>query len=159
VFRTSFLEFRCSQESGLNTAANTKNQLTSYNYAAAGNLISIPSVATYTYNAENRLTATAGVTYTYDGDGKRVMKSSGTLYWYGLNSGPLMETSLTGIAKYAYYFFNGQIVNRREFQYGGNVVDTYVLDQLGNTNIVSGYSGAWDQSYYYPFGGWRSLKR
>ena len=79
----------CSQESGLNSTANTKNQLTSYNYDAAGNVISIPSVATYTYNAENQLTSTAGVTYTYDGDGKRVMKSSGTLYWYGLNSGPL----------------------------------------------------------------------
>jgi hypothetical protein len=104
------------------------------------------------------LTGTAGVTYTYDGDGKRVMKSSGTLYWYGLNSGPLMETNLTGAANFLYFFFNGQIINRREFQHGGNVVDTYVLDQLGSTSIVSGYSGAWDQSTYYPFGGERAYQ-
>jgi hypothetical protein len=64
----------CSQESGLSTTANTKNQLTSYGYDAAGNLISVPSFATYTYNAENQLVSTAGVNY---GDGKRVMKSSG----------------------------------------------------------------------------------
>ena len=119
---------------------------------------SIPSIATYTYNAENQLTSTAGVTYTYDGDGKRVMKSSGTLYWYGLNSGPLMETTLTGGGTYVYYFFNGQIINRREFQHGGNVVDSYILDHLGNTNIVSGYSGNWDQSDFYPFGGERVYK-
>ena len=30
--------------------------------------------ATYTYDAENRLTLTAGWVYTYDGDGKRVKK-------------------------------------------------------------------------------------
>jgi hypothetical protein len=30
---------------------------------------------TYTYNTENQLTATAGMTYFYDGDGKRVAKS------------------------------------------------------------------------------------
>ena len=28
----------------------------------------------------------------YDGDGRRVMKSSGTLYWYGMSSDALDET-------------------------------------------------------------------
>src|SRR5713101_2619764 len=37
---------------------------------------------TYTYDAENRLTGTVGVAYTYDGDGKRVQKSTRKLYWY-----------------------------------------------------------------------------
>ncbi len=31
---------------------------------------------TYAYNAESETTSSAGVTYTYDGDGKRVEKSS-----------------------------------------------------------------------------------
>jgi len=38
------------------------------------------------------------VTYTYHGDGKRVKKSSGTLYWYGAGSDVLEETTLSGTA-------------------------------------------------------------
>lgn len=34
----------------------------------------------YTYDAENRLATAGGVTYTYNGEGNRVQKSSGTLY-------------------------------------------------------------------------------
>jgi hypothetical protein len=46
----------------LNAApANAKNQLTGFGYDAAGNLTSNGS-ATYTYDIENRLTATAGYT-------------------------------------------------------------------------------------------------
>jgi hypothetical protein len=33
--------------------------------------------------SENRLLTAGGVTYTYDGDGRRIKKSSGKLYWYG----------------------------------------------------------------------------
>src|SRR5439155_7212576 len=36
-------------------------------------------------------------------------------------------------------------------------IDTYVLDALGSTNLVSGLNtsgaGAWDYSDYYPYGG------
>ena len=42
---------------------------------------------------------TAGVTYTYDGDGNRVKKSSGTLYW---GTGPLAESSLEGTVQAEY---------------------------------------------------------
>ena len=84
----------CSQESGFNFTNTTtpKNQVSTYGYDAAGNMTSIPSVATYTYNAENQLVSTAGVTYTYDGDGKRVSKSNGKLYWYGMGSDTLDES-------------------------------------------------------------------
>ncbi len=52
----------CTQES-LSVSATTKNQLSGYGYDAAGNMTSIPSVASYTYNAENQLVSTAGVSY------------------------------------------------------------------------------------------------
>ncbi len=42
------------------------------------------------------MTTAAGVTYTYDGDGKRVQKSTGKLYWYGVGSDPLIESDADG---------------------------------------------------------------
>ena len=42
------------------------------------------------------MVSTAGVTYTYDGDGQRVKKSNGKLYWYGINGEVLAESDLAG---------------------------------------------------------------
>lgn len=92
----------CGEPLPLNVTVTTANQISAYCYDAAGNLVLNAAcpvgsfTPTYSYNAENQLTSTAGVTYTYDGDGKRVMKSNGTIYWYGINSDPLEETDLTG---------------------------------------------------------------
>ncbi len=69
-------------------------------YDSAGNLIlAQPGNVQYTYDAENHLISTAGQTYLYDGDGKRVEKATnGTplvpnkLYWYGTDSSPVIET-------------------------------------------------------------------
>ena len=60
---------------------------TDYQYDAAGNMTRnvTPTVQTYTYDQENRLTGAAGYTYSYDSDGNRAIKSNGstgTLYWY-----------------------------------------------------------------------------
>ena len=54
--------------------------------------------STYAWVAENHVASTNGVTYTYDGDGKRVMKSNGTLYWYDVGGNVIEETELTGNA-------------------------------------------------------------
>jgi hypothetical protein len=45
-------------------------------------------------------------------DGKRVMKSSGMLYWYGTGSDAVMETDLSNNMRYNYFFFGGQRVGR-----------------------------------------------
>ena len=45
-------------------------------YDAAGNEIA-DATLTYTWNAEGELKTAGGVTYTYDGDGRRVQKSNG----------------------------------------------------------------------------------
>jgi len=53
-------------------------------YDAAGNLLN-DGVSNYSYDAENRIVAAAGVTYTYDGDGKRgpKIKRQAILVWNG----------------------------------------------------------------------------
>jgi RHS repeat-associated protein len=143
----------CTQES-LTTAATTKNQISGYGYDASGNMTSIPSIATYTYNAESELTSAAGVTYTYDGDGKRVQKSNGKLYWYGIGSVPLDETDLTGSttnsAFHEYIFFGGKRIARLDSSGNANY---YFADHLGSSRVVTNSTGTvLDDSDFYPFG-------
>jgi hypothetical protein len=77
-----------------------------------------PGVASYTYDAENHLLTAGGVIYTYDGDGRRVMKSNCKLYWYGTSSDPLDETDGSGTTNNSsfneYAFFNGMRIARRD---------------------------------------------
>jgi RHS repeat-associated protein len=143
----------CSQESGLSSSATNNNQLSTYTYDAAGNLIAIPAVANYTYDAENHLVSAGGLNYSYDGDGKRVMKSNGILYWYGAGSDPLFESDTSGYQIFKHFYFNGMRVARQEGWAQGYWIDHYVNDALGNARFVYGYNGAWDVSDYYPFGG------
>jgi len=141
-------------------------QATNYCYDAPGNLIFITAPATacpttgpfqYTYNAENQMTLTAGVTYTYDGDGKRIQKSSGTIYWNGMGSDALDETDLNGSTTNAsfheYIFFGGQRIARRDYQ---NNVNYYFADHLGTSRVSTNSSGSicYDADFY-PFGGER----
>src|SRR5271165_5673986 len=146
----------CTQESGFNYtgAISTNNRVTQtgFAYDAAGNMMAGPG-ATYVYDAENHLTQTAGVTYTYDGDGKRVMKSNGTIYWYGTSSDAFMETDLSNNMKANYFFFNGQRVAREDTS---NSVTWYFADHLGSSRVVWSLNGT-DNSDYYPYGGERVI--
>lgn len=47
-------------------------------------------------------------THTYDGDGKRVHKSNGKLYWYGMGSDPLVDADLAGNNSTEFVFFSGK---------------------------------------------------
>jgi len=142
----------------LSQSVGTNNRISGYCYDAAGNLLAqsappCPS-PTYTYDAENRMTATAGVTYTYDGDGRRVKKSNGKLYWYGGGSDPLEETDLSGAPSAAFVFFNGKRIARLDLP--GGAVHYYFANHIGSTNVVASTTGAIeDESDYYPFGGER----
>jgi RHS repeat-associated protein len=128
-----------------------------YVYDAAGNLNTIPSIASYTYNGENQLVSTGGVTYNYDGDGRRVSKSSGKLYWYGTGADPLDETDLAGNTNNAsfkeYIFFGANRIARRD---SSNAVNYYFSDHLGTARSVANSTGTiLDDSDFYPFGGER----
>jgi RHS repeat-associated protein len=105
------------------------------------------------------MTSTAGVTYTYDGDGKRVQKSSGKLYWYGMGSDPLDETDLAGNTNNSgfneYIFLNGSRIARRDYS---NNVDYYFADHLGTARIITNAGGTiLNDSDFYPFGGERPI--
>jgi len=153
----------CSQESGFDYTnfTNTKNQITytGFSYDSAGNLTTPPGAGTANYNAANQLVSAGGVSYLYDGDGKRVQKSNGTMYWYGINGDPLDETDLTGSftngAFHEYIFFAGARIARRD---SSNSVQYYFADHLGSSRIVANSSGgSLDNSDFYPFGGERQI--
>ena len=116
----------CLQESGFTISVNSRNQDVGSCYDSNGNKAGSPAGSppscsplptTYSYNAENQLTSTAGVTYRYDGDGKRVEKLSANtvykIYWYGLNDSPLVETDGGGNTTDEYIFFNGKRIAHR----------------------------------------------
>jgi RHS repeat-associated protein len=145
----------------LSQGANTNNQISGFCYDQAGNLLaqSVPPCPspTYSYNAESQLITAVGVTYTYDGDGRRVMKSSGKLYWYGAGSDALDETDLAGNTNNAsfkeYVFFGAKRIASRDFS---NAVNYYFADHLGTARIVTNSSGTiLDDSDFYPYGGER----
>lgn len=153
----------CPEPLPLSVSAATSNRISGYCYDSAGNMLDPGSCPTgsnphaYTYNAENQLTSAGGMTYTYDGDGKRVQKSNGKLYWYGMGSDPLDETDAQGNTNnssfFEYAFFNGKRIARRDYQ---NNVNYYFADHLGTARVNTNSSGAicYDADFY-PFGGER----
>jgi RHS repeat-associated protein len=167
----------CSEPVPLNVTVSTSNivltnnvagVVTNHCYDAVQNLIqTVTAPATcptsgpyqYTYNAENQLASTASVTYIYDGKGRRVQKSSGKLYWYGMGSDALDETDLTGVTTNSgfkeYIFFGGKRIASRDYL---NNVDYYFADHLGSARVVTNAGGTiLDDSDFYPFGGERPI--
>ena len=139
-------------------SVNGQNQIVGYCYDPAGNLLDLTLVLpatlphTYAYNAEGQMvSALAGAyTYTYDGDGKRVQKSGGKLYWYGSTGEVLTETDLSGNLTDDYVFFSGKRLARVD---ASSNVDYYLSDQLGSSRVVTDSNGnLLDDSDFYPFG-------
>jgi RHS repeat-associated protein len=154
----------CTQES-LSVTATAQNQITngtSIGYDTAGNMTT-NSGSTYSYDAENHLTSTAGVTYTYDGDGKRVEKSNGKIYWYGMDGSVLDETDLSGSitnSSFNEYVYLGR--SRIARHDSSNNVYYYTGDHLSTSRVIaevpSGSTTAtlcYDADFY-PFGGERA---
>ena len=89
------------------------------------------------------------MTYTYDGDGSRIKKSNGILYW---GAGPLAESDLSGNMLRNFIFFGGKRIARKDAS--GNVVHYYFADHLGTADVVTSATGTIEnESDYYPWGG------
>jgi RHS repeat-associated protein len=134
----------------------SSNQFTNtpFSYDASGNVLT-DGHNTYGWNAESEIKSAGGVNYTYDGDGDRVEKSNGKIYWYGAGTEILDESDLSGNITDEYIFFGGKRIARRDSS--GNIV-YYAADHLGTSRVVVNSSGAiLDQSDFYPFGGERVL--
>ena len=140
----------------MSVTVNAKNQVTNsdFTYDSGGNLTS-DGVYIYTWDAENRLTTVNGLAYTYDGDGKRVMKSNGTIYWYDLSGNVLEETDASGNRLSAYIYFGGKRVGRYD---PSGAHYAYLSDLIGSSVMVTDSMGhIQNSSDYYPFGGERHV--
>jgi RHS repeat-associated protein len=136
-------------------SGNAQNRPTGLAYDAAGNLMAYLS-ATYTYDQENRLSSTAGMSYTYDGNGERMLKSNSSTgaaikrYW-SMGGNTLAEGDGSGNLTAEYVYFGGQRVARIDLP--ANTVHYYLSDHLGSTSVVASAAGAVEEeSDYYPFG-------
>ena len=149
---------RCSAEN-LSVTVGTKNWVTTsgYSYDAAGNMTLDGQSHSPVYDGENRIKTVAGVNYTYDGDGKRVKKDTGKLYWTGIGSDPLDESDLSGNFTEEYVFFNGKRTARVDLPSGA--VHYYFSDHLGSADVVTNATGSTieQESDYYPYGGERVI--
>ncbi len=148
---TSASSTKCSSPA-LSLSVNSKNQITNtgFTYDSAGNLTG-DGLLSYTWDAENHLKSAAGVTYTYDGDGRRVKKSNGKLYWYSTSGQVLEETDLSGNLLNDYIFFGGQRIARRDAS-GGYYA--FFADALGSARAIIHGTLCYDADFY-PFGGER----
>jgi RHS repeat-associated protein len=146
----------CTQEN-LNVTAGTNNQLTNsgFSYDAMGNMLNDGS-NTYAFNAETEIKTGAGVTYTYDGDGNRMEKSSGKIYWYGAGTEILDESTSSGSITDEYVFFGGKRIAHRDVN---NNIYYYADDLLGTTRtlVEAGQTSVCYDADFYPFGGERDI--
>ncbi len=124
----------CTQEN-LAVSATTNNQLsaTGYSYDTSGNMLT-DGANTYGYNAESEIKSAAGVNYTYDGDGNRVEKSNGKIYWYGAGTEILDESDTSGNITNEYVFFGGKRIAMRNVSSG--MIYYYEDDMLGSARTM-----------------------
>jgi len=119
-------------------------------YDNAGDMTT-ENATTYTFNAEEQITVAAGVTYTYDGDGLRVKKSNGKLYWRSIGIDALAETDLAGNNPVEFIYFAGQRVAMRDAAGG---VYYIFSDQVSSTRVVTNATGTVCRDMdFFPFGG------
>jgi RHS repeat-associated protein len=135
----------------LSVSVNTYNQITNsgFSYDAAGNMTGDGSYS-YAWNGEGLLKSAGTTTYTYDGDKKRVEKSSGTYYWLSPSGSVLAETDTGGNTQNEYIYFNGGRTARRD---SSGSVYYYFQDQIGSSRLIANSSGTvcYDADYT-PFG-------
>jgi RHS repeat-associated protein len=138
---------------GMAISANNQFTTTGFSYDASGNVLAA-GTNTYTWNAESEIKTAAGVNYTYDGDGDRVQKSNGKIYWYGAGSEILDESDSSGNITDEYVFFGGKRIAHRVVS--GNAIYYYAEDFLGSSRVMTTSAGTvcYDADFY-PYGGER----
>jgi RHS repeat-associated protein len=136
-------------------------------YDGAGNVLRDNFGTQYSYDAENRIATAGAWSYSYDGDGKRVLRTSGptagSTYWYlpigNLSDEVPLENTLDNQRD---IYLNGRLVVRLGFYYT-RFPNLYVLyDQIGSSRVsidhrwdgVIGHANGPTYSNYYPFGGY-----
>ncbi len=137
-------------------SGTVQNQAAGLGYDAAGNLTNYTSPGQYVYDQENRLSSTAGITYTYDGNGERVLKSNTSTgaavkrYW-SMGGNTMAEDDGSGNLTAEYIYLGSKRIARIDLP--ANALHYYLSDHLGSTSIVVSSVGAIEEeSDYSPFG-------
>jgi RHS repeat-associated protein len=109
--------------------------------------------SSYGWNAESEMQSAAGVNYIYDGEGNRLQKSSGKIYWYGAGAEILDESDSNGNFTSEYVFFGGKRVAMRSISTGA--IYYYAEDMLGSSRSIvqDGQTSPCFDADFYPFGG------
>jgi uncharacterized protein RhaS with RHS repeats len=96
-----------------------KIQAAGFTYDAAGNL-TMDVTSSYAWNGESEIKTANSVNYTHDGDGNRLQKSNGKIYWYGAGTEILDESDASGNFTDEYVFFGGKRVAHRSVSLCGS---------------------------------------
>ncbi len=124
------------------------NRVTGWTYDAAGNTTS-DGLHTYAYDAENRIRELDGGTavYSYDGQGRRVMKVTATetvRYLLGVGE----HSSVVGWKKLYVYLGREKLV-----EYSGGTTWFFHADHLGSPKVKTALDGSEAERWeYYPYG-------
>ncbi|MGA7683832.1 MAG: RHS repeat-associated core domain-containing protein, partial [Terriglobales bacterium] len=143
----------CTETTMGAVTANGNNQITGFSYDASGNTLG-DGTYTYTWDGESQMKTAAGVTYAYDGDGRRAAKVGSKLYWYGSGGEILAETDAAGNTLNEYIFFGGKRV--AVVPASGSAM-YYAEDLLGSSRVIVQSNGTlcYDADFT-PFGGEKS---
>ncbi len=95
--------------------------------------------------------------HTYDGDGNRLQKSSGKIYWYGAGTEILDESDAGGNITDEYIFFGGKRIAMRNVVNGS--IYYYAEDVLGSSRTIvqPGQTSVCYDADFYPYGGERDI--
>jgi RHS repeat-associated protein len=142
----------CTEGTMAAVTANGNNQISGLVYDADGRTLSDGDYS-YTWNAESQMKTAAGVTYSYDGDGRRAAKVGSKLYWYGSGDEILAETDASGNILNEYVFFGNKRV--AVLPAGANPL-YYAEDFLGSSRVMVQSNGTvcYDADFT-PYGGER----
>jgi len=146
----------CSQTTpyAFSLSVNGSNRITTsgFGYDTSGNLSS-DGINNYAWNAESEVKSVnnGSETYTYDGDGNRIQKSNGTIYWYGAGT-EILDEYASGNFTNEYVFFGGKRVAMRVVSSG--TIYYYEDDMLGSarTMVQAGQTTPCFDADFLPYG-------
>jgi RHS repeat-associated protein len=144
----------CTESTMGGVTADGNNHISGLSYDTSGNTLT-DGTNTYTWNGESQMRTAGGVTYSYDGDGRRAAKVGSKLYWYGSGGEILAETDAAGNKLNEYIFFGGRRVALVPAT--GSAL-YYAEDFLGSSRVMVQSTGAvcYDADFT-PFGAERTI--
>jgi RHS repeat-associated protein len=144
----------CTESTMGGVTADGNNHISGLAYDTSGNTLTDGN-NTYTWNGESQMKTAGGVTYAYDGDGRRAAKVGSKLYWYGSGGEILAETNAAGATLNEYVFFGGR---RVALVPATGTALYYAEDFLGSSRVMVQSTGTlcYDADFT-PFGAERTI--